>query len=171
MSFEEKLILSNANHKKICKLIIELIPIDWMHLLKTKTSQTSPLKVFYFNDRGIKNLKISRNFRTNKSTLLFKIITRIIIKRLNLFHGQITLKRILFSAPKTRANFFLAGSKMIRWLYIFDLAQTCSFFPTFIPWNTQNAWGILPPPYVLDVKKEKNLTLILYFTGKYPKLL
>ena len=96
MSFEEKLILSNANHKKICKLIIELIPIDWMHLLKTKTSQTSPLKVFYFNDRGIKNLKISRNFRTNKSTLLFKIITRIIIKRLNLFHGQITLKRILF---------------------------------------------------------------------------
>ena len=45
-SFEEKLNLSTANHNRIYKSIIELIPNDWIHLLKTRTSQQSLLKAF-----------------------------------------------------------------------------------------------------------------------------
>ena len=45
-SFEEKLNLLTANHNRIYKSIIELIPNDWIHFLKTRTSQQSLLKVF-----------------------------------------------------------------------------------------------------------------------------
>ena len=57
VSFGEKLNLPNVNHNRIYKSIIELIPNNRIHLLKTKTSQQSLLKVFYFNYRGIKKIK------------------------------------------------------------------------------------------------------------------
>ena len=38
MSFEEKLRLPNANHNKICKSIVELIPNDWIQLLLSNPS-------------------------------------------------------------------------------------------------------------------------------------
>ena len=56
-SFEEELNLRTANHNQIYKTIVELIPKDWVQLLKTKTSQESLLKVFYFNNKGIKKVK------------------------------------------------------------------------------------------------------------------
>ena len=55
-SFEEKLNLPTANHNRIYKAIVELIPKDWILLLKNKT-QESLLKVFYFNNRGTKKVK------------------------------------------------------------------------------------------------------------------
>ena len=39
------------------KSIIKLISNDWIHILKSKTSQESLLKVFYYNNRGIKEVK------------------------------------------------------------------------------------------------------------------
>ena len=57
MPLEEKLSLPNANHNRIYKLIVELIPSDWIHLLTTKVSQQFLLKVFYFNSRGTKKIK------------------------------------------------------------------------------------------------------------------
>ena len=98
MSFEEKLSLPNANHSRIYKSIAELIPNDWIHLLETKTSQQFLLKVFYFNKEAQKKLKISKNCQMKKSTLLFNLITRIIINLLNLFHGKL-YRRESYSQP------------------------------------------------------------------------
>ena len=102
------------NHIRIYKLIVELIPNDWIQLLKTEASQESLLKVFCFNNRGTKKLKTFRNVQTKKSTLLYKIITRIIINLLSLFHEQIKLKGILLSTLKPWAKFFLTDSKNFR---------------------------------------------------------
>ena len=98
MSFEEKLSLPNANHSRIYKSIVELIPNDWIHLLETKTSQQFLLKVFYFNKEAQKKLKISKSCQMKKSTLLFNLITRIIINLLNLFHGKL-YRRESYSQP------------------------------------------------------------------------
>ena len=38
-TFREKLDLLNINHNNIYKKIVELIPKNWLHLLKTETSQ------------------------------------------------------------------------------------------------------------------------------------
>ena len=57
VSFGEKLNLPNVNHNKIYKSIIELIPNNWIQMLKTETSQQSLLKVFCFNYKGTKKVK------------------------------------------------------------------------------------------------------------------
>ena len=56
-SFEEKLNLPTANHNQIYKAIVALIPNDWIHLLRNKTSQEPLLKVFHFNNRGTRKVK------------------------------------------------------------------------------------------------------------------
>ena len=56
-SFKEKLELPTANHIQIYKDIAELIPKDWIRILKNETSQESLLKVFYFNNRGTRKIK------------------------------------------------------------------------------------------------------------------
>ena len=81
VSFSEKLNLPNVNHNKIYKSVIELIPNNWIHLLKTKTSQKSLLKVFCFNCRGIKRIKIGFKMKTLRKSIFgtlsvgFKMIT------------------------------------------------------------------------------------------------
>ena len=166
MSFEEKLSLPNANYNRIYKSIVELIPNDWIQLFKTKTSQQSLLKVFNLTTEAQKKFKIFKNFQIKKSTSLFNLITRIIINLLNLFHGQIILKGILFSVLKI----FLTGSKNVP-IAIFFWSGTNLFISPYLEALQYTEWGIPPLPYVLDVKKEKNLILILYFTVNYPKLL
>ena len=32
MAFEKKIGISNVNHERICKLIMDLIPNDWKHI-------------------------------------------------------------------------------------------------------------------------------------------
>ena len=54
---EKKLNLPNVNHNKIYKSIIDLILNNWLHALKTETSQQSLFKVFYFNYKGTKMVK------------------------------------------------------------------------------------------------------------------
>ena len=54
-TFREKLDLPNVNHNNINKRIVELIPKNWLHILKT--SQQSLFKVFYFNYKGNKKIK------------------------------------------------------------------------------------------------------------------
>ena len=56
-TFKDKLGFSTANHKRIHKLIMDLISIDWKHLLKTETSQNSLLKTFYYNNNKTRKVK------------------------------------------------------------------------------------------------------------------
>ena len=46
-TFDEKLSFHTTNHKRIFKLIMDLIPNDWKHLLRTEIFQKSLLKTFY----------------------------------------------------------------------------------------------------------------------------
>ena len=123
MSFEEKLSLPNANYNRIYKSIVELIPNDWIQLFKTKTSQQSLLKVFNLTTEAQKKLKIFKNFQIKKSTSLFNLITRIIINLLNLFHGQIILKGILFSVLKIFSNWFKKCSDCYIFLIWYKLVH------------------------------------------------
>ena len=56
-TFKDKLGFSTANHKRIHKLIMDLISMDWKHLLKTETSQNSLLKTFYYNNNKTRKVK------------------------------------------------------------------------------------------------------------------
>ena len=56
-SFKENLKLPTTNCNDIYKSIIQLISNDLIHILKSKTSQEFLLKVFYYNNRGIKKVK------------------------------------------------------------------------------------------------------------------
>ena len=107
----------------IYKSIVELIPNDWIQLFKTKTSQQSLLKVFNLTTEAQKKLKIFKNFQIKKSTSLFNLITRIIINLLNLFHGQIILKGILFSVLKIFSNWFKKCSDCYIFLIWYKLVH------------------------------------------------
>ena len=56
-SFKEKLNRPKEDSNKIYRSIVELIPNNWIQILKNKTSQEPLLKVFHFNDRGIRKIK------------------------------------------------------------------------------------------------------------------
>ena len=56
-TFDEKLGFPTANHERIYKLIMELIPNDWKHLLRTESSQKSLLRTFYYNNIGTRKVK------------------------------------------------------------------------------------------------------------------
>ena len=57
MTFDEELGFPNANHKRIYKFMMDLIPNDWKHLLRTATSQKSILRSFYYNNEDTKKVK------------------------------------------------------------------------------------------------------------------
>ena len=56
-SFKEKLNCPKEDSNKIYRSIVELISNTWIQVLKNKTSQESLLKVFHFNDKGIRKIK------------------------------------------------------------------------------------------------------------------
>ena len=56
-TFNEKLGFPTASHKRIYKFIMDLIPNDWKHLLKTDTSQISILKTFYYNNTDTRRVE------------------------------------------------------------------------------------------------------------------
>ena len=56
-TFNKKLGFPTASHKRIYKFIMDLIPSDWKHLLKTDTSQKSILKTFYYNNTDTRRVK------------------------------------------------------------------------------------------------------------------
>ena len=51
-TFDKKLGFPTSNHKRIYKLIMDLIPNDSKHLLRTETFQKTLLKIFYYNNKG-----------------------------------------------------------------------------------------------------------------------
>ena len=128
-SFKGKLNLPSANYNDIYRSIIQLIPNDWMYILKSKTSQESLLKVFYYNNRGIKKVKTCRNFRTKSFTLLSKIITRTITKLSNSLHGQIPSKITLFSPPQNGTKSLLTGLKSVPIAITFPFGTNLFTFP------------------------------------------
>ena len=56
-TFKEKLNLPTANYNSIYKSFMQPIPDDRMPILKSKTSQESLPKIFYYNNRGIRKVK------------------------------------------------------------------------------------------------------------------
>ena len=128
-SFKGKLNLPSANYNDIYRSIIQLIPNDWMYILKSKTSQESLLKVFCYNNRGIKKVKTCRNFRTKTFTLLSKIITRTIKNLSNSLHGQIPSKITLFSPPQHETKSLLTDVKSVPMAISFPFDANLSTFP------------------------------------------
>ena len=55
--FDKKLGFPTTNHKRIYRLIMNLIFNDWKHLIRTQTSQKSFLKTFYCNNKGTMKVK------------------------------------------------------------------------------------------------------------------
>ena len=48
------------------KLIMDLIPNDWKHLLKTETCQKCLLKNFYYNNKGTRKVKYFQKLSLKK---------------------------------------------------------------------------------------------------------
>ena len=131
ITFEEKLSLPNANHNRIYQSIIELIPKDWIHSLRTKTSQQSLLNVFYFNKSGTKKSKNLQKL-SNKEiyfTLQKNNVNENYNKPFKFISGQIILKGIVFSALKPGARFFLTGSKDARMAIYFQYGTSLFISP------------------------------------------
>ena len=53
-TFREKLDLLNVNHNNIYKRIVDLIPKNWLHILKTKLLNSHYLKFFTLTTKAIK---------------------------------------------------------------------------------------------------------------------
>ena len=53
-TFDEQLGFPTANHKRICKLIMDIIPNDQKHLLRTETSLW---KTFYWSNKDTRKVK------------------------------------------------------------------------------------------------------------------
>ena len=60
MTFEEKLGLSNVNHKTIHKLILYLICNDWKQILRPETPPKFILKTFCYKNKGTRKIKVSK---------------------------------------------------------------------------------------------------------------
>ena len=56
-TIQQHIMKNSKFHNNIYKSIIQPIPDDWMPPLKYKTSQESLLKVFCYNNRGIRDVK------------------------------------------------------------------------------------------------------------------
>ena len=57
MTFAEKLGFPTANHKTICKPVMNFA---WKHLLRIKTFQKYLLKTFYYNNKDTRKVKVSQ---------------------------------------------------------------------------------------------------------------
>ena len=57
MTIQQHMIKNSRFCNNIYKSTIQLIPDDWMPILKSKTSQESLLKISYYNNRGIRKGK------------------------------------------------------------------------------------------------------------------
>ena len=68
-AFDEKLGFPTAKHKWIYKLVMDLIPNDWKHLLRTETFQKSLIKTFYYNNKSTRKIKNLQKL-SNKETYL-----------------------------------------------------------------------------------------------------
>ena len=57
MTFEEKIGLSNVNHKIIYKLVLYLICNDWKQILRLEAPSKIILKTFYYKNKGTRKIK------------------------------------------------------------------------------------------------------------------
>ena len=57
-TFDEKLSFPIANHKRLYKLTMDLIPNDCKHLLRTVISQKSLLKTFFCSNKGTRKVTV-----------------------------------------------------------------------------------------------------------------
>ena len=57
MTFEEKIGLSNVNHKIIYKLVFFLICNDWKQIRRLDAPSKIILKTFYYKNKGTRKIK------------------------------------------------------------------------------------------------------------------
>ena len=114
-SFEEKLNLPNTNHHKVYKYIVDLIPSNWKHILRTKTTQESLFKTFYYNVKGIRKVKNLQKL-SNKEFYV------------TLQHNHDNYNKPFKFISWTNAiegnlghNFYLLVQKVFRWIHILQL--------------------------------------------------
>ena len=62
MTFEEKLGLSNVNHKIIYKLVLYLICNDWKQILRLEAPPKIILKTFCYKNKGTRKIRVSKTF-------------------------------------------------------------------------------------------------------------
>ena len=167
-TFREKLDLPNVNHNNINKRIVELIPKNWLHILKT--SQQSLFKVFYFNYKGnkkIKNLqKISNKeiyftLQNNNENLNrpFKFVTWT-----NHIDGNAAL------APGDWGKIFTTWAKKCSDGYIFSIWYKLIHFSLPLSPALYRMGNTPSALYALDATKVKNPILISYSIANCPKL-
>ena len=73
------------------------IPNDRKHLLRTKTSQKSLLKIFCYNNKVTRKVKTSKNSLIKKFALPFNLIVPNTTNLSNSFHGQTSSRNTIFS--------------------------------------------------------------------------
>ena len=71
MIFEEKIGLSNVNHKIIYKLVLYLICNDWKQILRLEAPSKIILKTFYYKNKGTR--KINEFPKPSKTSIKTKV--------------------------------------------------------------------------------------------------
>ena len=66
MTFEEKIDLSDVNHKKLYKLVLYLICNDWKQILRLEAPSKIILKTFYYKNKGTRKIKSFQKLLYNK---------------------------------------------------------------------------------------------------------
>ena len=102
-----------ANHKRIHKRIMDLIPIDWKHSLRTENSQKSLLKTFHYNNKDTRKVKDFQKLFNKEICFTNLIVLNTTIFSCS-FHGKISLKEHLHIGLRNILMniYFLSGIKL-----------------------------------------------------------
>ena len=128
---------------------MDLIPNTWKHLLRTKASQKSFVKTFYYNNKDTRKTKYFQKLSNKEINFIFQSTSTKynqsfkFILLANFFEGH------HFLSPKISGKTFADWLKKCSDGYIFSDLQ-------YIKWTTHET------SYILDVKNEKSLTRIWY---------
>ena len=148
------------------------IPNDWKHLLITKISQKSLLKILcYKNNIVTRKVKTSKNYLIKKFTSPFNLIVLNTTNLSDSFHGQTSLRNIIFSVLISAVKILLIGLRnAMTDSYIFSILYKLIHFS--LPLNAAmhrkgNAPNILCPrckeqnesqPYFIFYCKHSRIT-------------
>ena len=169
-SFKEKLNLPTSNYNNICKSIIQLIPSDWMPILKSKTSQKSIFKIFYYNNRRVRKVKNLQKLSNKEIYFTLQNNNENYNKPFKFITRTNTFKEHSVFTPDTWGKVLPTGLKNVPMIISSPFGINLSTFPYL--WTLRyTGWGLISILCVLDAKNEMNLIPISFFSVDCLKLL
>ena len=111
---------------------MELIPKNWIHLFRAKTSQESFLNVFYFNKSGTRKSKNLPKYSTKEISFTLQNNNENYNKPFKFISWRNHTERNPVLSPKTWSKIFANWFKKCSDGYIFSICYTSLFISPYL---------------------------------------